>query len=193
MTKQLFFCPIDLEISNFELPAIYQNKKWMWWSSEYLTEQAAKGISSPLRKDLDSSYQPIFDIINQLPLVRYDMVRFSRQMKEISPHCDIYKSQVNEDEFDDYLDTEPAGYRILLKGSTSALKVFANGSWHQPVLPNSPMCYIINTTKCIHSVDDDPDRITLYLRGKMDKEKHQALLSKSLEKYGHLAIWNEVT
>lgn len=193
MTKQLFFCPIDLEILNFELPAIYQKKEWMWWSSEYLTEEIAKSASSPLRKDLDTSYQPIFDIIKQLPLIEFDMVRFSRQMKQISPHCDIYKSQVSEDAFNHYSDTEPSGYRVVLKGSTSALKVFANGSWHRPILPKLPMCYIINTTKCIHSVDDDPDRITLYVRGKIDKEKHLELLSKSLEKYDHLAIWNEVT
>jgi len=193
MTKQLFFCPIDLEIQNFELPTIHQNKEWMWWSSEYLTEEIAKSSSSPLRKDLDPSYQPIFNIINQLPLVEFDMVRFSRQMKQISPHCDIYKSQVSEDAFNHYCDTEPSGYRVVLKGSTSALKVFANGSWHRPILPKFPMCYIINTTKCIHSVDDDPDRITLYVRGKIDKEKHLELLDKSLEKYGDLAIWNETT
>ena len=35
----------------------------------------------------------------------------------------------------------------------------------------------------------DENRISVYLRGTIDRDKHSDLIEKSLEKYGKHAIW----
>ena len=42
---------------------------------------------------------------------------------------------------------------------------------------------------CIHQLLRDENRISVYLRGTIDRDKHRDLIEKSLEKYGKHAIW----
>jgi hypothetical protein len=77
----------------------------------------------------------------------------------------------------------------VLNGSPNALSVFDNKEWHNVTLPSVPCCYILNATAGYHKLADDTNRETIYVRGYVDLDKHQALLKRSFEKYKDYAVY----
>ena len=58
-------------------------------------------------------------------------------------------------------------------------------------MPDDTHTYVINQSSGLHSVVDDPGRITVYTTGFINEDKHDNLLEASLNKYSKYAIWSE--
>ena len=55
-------------------------------------------------------------------------------------------------------------------------------------MPADTDCYVTNHTSGWHSVGEDKDRITIYISGFIDKDKHITLLNKSKQKYSEYIV-----
>jgi hypothetical protein len=95
----------------------------------------------------------------------------------------------DENEFEHIRSNEPCGYRIVINGVLEKLHVKTNDNWVVAKLPYTPICYLINSTTLYHKVDDDPTRETIYVRGWIDREKHNNLIDTSLKKFKEYAIY----
>ena len=58
-------------------------------------------------------------------------------------------------------------------------------------MPEETHAYAIDQSSGLHSVIDDPGRITVYTTGFINKDKHDKLIKKSLDKYRRYAIYKE--
>ena len=82
---------------------------------------------------------------------------------------------------------ETCGYRIVVKGKNDVLQLHQ----HKQITCYKPYdtdCYVINHTGAVHSVTNDIGRITIYISGFIDREKHLKLLKRSMNKYSEYVI-----
>lgn len=189
--SKLYFIPVDTEITVKDFPLPQKKINWHWWTYEQLLDKSS-GIfdNSPWRQDLDTSLSSLKNIVEQLPLTGFSNVRLTIQNQPVDTHLDIYeKHGLDKELYEHFVSNEPCGYRFLLSGSTDALEVFDGRKWRTARLPASPGCYLINTTRALHRVKEDKDRLTLYVRGTVDVDRHKALIEKNLEKYSDYAIF----
>ena len=87
---------------------------------------------------------------------------------------------------------EPAGYRIVISGSTDSIEIFNGVEWVVARAPQTPCCYVLNSTSARHRIKEDIGRKMIYIRGFLNREKHLELLSKSYERYKDYAVNNLV-
>jgi hypothetical protein len=192
--KDLLFTPIDFAVPdiNFGDINITHSKPSYspYWNFEQLLDHPDpyKGRNS-WRTDLDFARFQLKDMVLQLPLTDLYNVRLTIQTSIVKPHVDINQQDTPEDCYTEYVESEPCGYRFVLKGSTTSLKMHNNGKILTAQLPSVPGLYLLNSTAGVHSLDGDIGRITLYVRGRINKEKHFTLIESSLEKYEKYAIW----
>jgi hypothetical protein len=176
---KILYLPIDINLSNMIIPEVdFKNlvdgKYQPYWNTFKIT---------------DKNLKYIFD---QLPFEKITNVYFKEQQSIVKPHVDVYPDMTFEvGEYENILENEPAGYRIVLSGGTNKLFV-KNGDEFKPAfLPTVPGCYLLNSTKGIHMVADDPGRKIIYVRGLIDPEKHRTLIDRSFNLYKDLAIIEE--
>ena len=196
--KNVLFTPLDFDVNLTNIPHRLTNgathvmpSQSPFWKYEQLL--TGNGWESNLRwrDDLGPFQQQLKILVDQLPFVSLQNVRWSIQTKVATPHLDVKPVGVEHAEWSKYVSAEPCGYRFLLHGSCTALKIHTGGKVYTPVLPHAPCGYIINSSKAIHSVDHDPNRMTLYIRGFIDVEKHKRILLRSIKKYSNQVIYDE--
>jgi len=192
--KDLLFTPINFSVPNIDFGDImitHSKPSYSpYWNFEQLLENPNpyRGVNY-WRSDLDPARLRLKEMVLQLPLTDLYNVRLTVQTSFVKPHVDINQRDTPEDCYTEYLESEPCGYRFVLKGSSTSLKMHNNGKILTAQLPSVPGVYLLNSTAGVHSLVGDIGRITLYVRGRIDKEKHQALIESSLEKYENYAIW----
>lgn len=175
--KNLIFLPIEIEIDKTVLNILgptYKSFQGLW--NTQLIESTNPEIKS---------------IIDQLAFRSISLIKYNTQAVDIPPHVDVQPEYVNnQKEYQHIKENEPAGYRIVLSGSTDKLEVFDGKDWKIAYLPSCPFAYIINSTVVKHKVIGETGRRTLYFRGFLDVEKHQSLIQKNLEKYRDYALFH---
>jgi hypothetical protein len=187
--KDLLFCPIDLEVPDFgiyELGVTAQKSPIQArdWNVEYICS------SFVWRDFLDSQRQHLKEwLISNLPFSRIEFARLNEQIFVAGPHVDHAPSRFSKEFAAAQSETEPSGYRLVLKGDPNALKIHYSGKIIDGYVSSVPGIYLINSMECIHQLLRDENRISVYLRGTIDRDKHRDLIEKSLEKYGKHAIW----
>jgi hypothetical protein len=182
--KTLLYLPIDIDVGiiNFnrddslrKMPTHGFQPKW--WDSAILDFQSFEKNN-------------LLPIINQLPYDKITMAMHKFQTTTVEEHFDVYpQMKISAEELQDIKDSEPCGYRIVIKGRNDVLEVWNGKEWLCPILPESPCCYLINTTSLKHRVKDDPGREIIYFRGILNKEKHRDLINRSLNRYKDQAIY----
>jgi hypothetical protein len=185
----ILFMPIDIEISESitqlnvdRSPAdsLRLTKYNPYWNSTLID------VNHPW-------YSTVGPIISQLPFERITTITHKIQDREVGPHVDVYPDMLfQENELDNIIENEPAGYRILIKGSNNKLEIFDGKEWVAPNIPCFPSCYLINSTSMKHRVKDDTNRELIYVRGILNKEKHQQLIKKSYIKYKDYVIHQQL-
>lgn len=139
--------------------------------------------------DNEANEAGLTQVLSQLPFDRITIVTHKVQEQPVGAHVDVYPNMIFEgNEYEHICNTEPAGYRILLKGNLDKLEVFNGRQWVTAQIPSSPGCYILNSTTALHRVNDDPGREIIYVRGFLNVERHKELLNRSYEKYKDCAI-----
>ena len=186
---KLVFCPIDLDISITSLPEIRQHQSHEYnkfWDNEILLDD-----SGQWRSDLHSDMDPVKELVAKLPYTSLNYVRVSRQTGPVIAHKDIWPKQVSPEMYEHFVATEPCGYRIVLQGSTDVLEAHVDGKWCTTYLPTVPCCYVADTTAIHHRVQEDPNRIIIYVRGFVDVESHKKLIKRSLDRYSDYAVYSK--
>jgi hypothetical protein len=175
----ILFLPVDIEIPKIDISkmqsTIIENAKYQqYWNTSRINET----INEELKFVLD-----------QLPINKVTNIYYKEQNGFVSPHYDVYSDmQFEEGEYKDILDNEPAGYRLVLEGSTDTIYVKSGDTFKLAQLPSVPSCYLLNSTAGLHMVKDDPGRKIIYIRGFIDSVRHRILIEKSLNRYKNLAI-----
>lgn len=187
--KNLLFCPIDLEVPDFEIYELGSTsqkspKQASYWNVEYL-------CSNYVWNDfIDYPRQQLKEwLLSNLPFSQIEIARLNEQIYVANPHVDHAPNRFSNEFVTNQLKTEPSGYRLVLKGNPNALKIHYSGKIIDGYVPSVPGIYLINSMECIHQLLRDENRISVYLRGTIDQDKHNDLIERSLEKYNKHAIW----
>lgn len=193
--NNLLFLPIDVDLPYLEFPRLSQIKTDVMGASFWDYEQLLDpNIDSkfPWRTDLDAIRQKYKDLIHRLPFESLENVRLSIQSKSVKPHIDISDETKNSslDNYNHYLQNEPCGYRIVISGERSSLKLLVSSKVITASIPSIPCIYIINSTSCRHFIEKDIGRQTIYIRGRVNTVAHNNLIKKSLEKFKNYAIFS---
>jgi hypothetical protein len=192
--NNLLFLPLDIEVPNLIFPELSHIKSNIdgasFWDYEQLLDSTCND-PFPWRKDLDSVRENYKNFISDLPFVSLENVRLSIQSRIVKPHIDVSEKTKNRslENFYNYQKNEPCGYRIVISGNRSALKLQVKKKYVTAKLPSVPCVYVINSTACRHFVDSDLGRKSVYIRGKIDSHKHVELIEKSLQKYKNYAVY----
>ena len=183
----ILFLPIDIEIPKIDTSKIQSTINVINDLTYIKTaEYQEYWDTSRITQTIDDTLQSILD---QLPINKVTNVYYKEQRQAVSPHYDVYSNmKFEEGEYANILDNEPAGYRLVLEGSTDVLYVKSQGTFKLAQMPVVPGCYLLNSTAGQHMVKDDPGRKIIYIRGFIDSAKHQMLIEKSLKRYKNLAI-----
>ena len=203
------FMPIDMNIvldkqeviDNFEKTTDY----W-YWSFEKLTHsKGGKYGKNDFTDKAKEKYPKLVEYISHLPYTHLSNVKINFQTAAVKAHIDFQpenqhlarmadkKFDPNEgiDLYKDSLNYEPCGYRIVIKGAPDVVKIHRGEEIVTTHLPDDTHTYVINQSSGLHSVVDDPGRITVYTTGFINEDKHNNLLEESLNKYSKYAIWSE--
>jgi len=178
---KLLFLPIDIDLSDFNFQRSGEAEKNSlfnpWWNSSFISEDSIK----------ENNFERI---LNQLPFKKITRMFYKTQRIPVESHVDVMpQMKFDENEFEHIRSNEPCGYRIVINGVLEKLHVKTNDNWVVAKLPYTPICYLINSTTLYHKVDDDPTRETIYVRGWIDREKHNNLIDTSLKKFKEYAIY----
>ena len=182
--KNLLYLPIDINIETLAFTRDESLQKMPthtfqpgWWDSVILNHE------SVIKNNLKA-------VIDQLPFKKITMAMHKFQTAPVAEHFDVYpQMKISQEELYEIQNNEPCGYRLVIKVRNDVLEIWNGKEWLNPVLPESPCCYLINTTALKHRVKDDPGREIIYFRGILDKDKHLALIKKSLSKYKKQAVY----
>ena len=176
---KILFLPIDIEIPSLDI-------------SKITSSVVKEGKYQPFWKTIDITDLNLTElklVLDQLPFKRITNIYFKEQTKFASPHYDVYPDMhFEENEYENILSNEPAGYRLVLIGERDKLYVKSQGIFKPAVVPNIPGCYLLNSTESLHMVHFDEGRKIIYIRGFVDSVRHQLLIKKSLSRYKDLAI-----
>ena len=176
----LLFLPVDIDLTDLDFTigdrSIELKEYNPYWSSTPIS-------------DIVKLSQGFDKILSQLPFTKITTLTHKIQQRKVEGHVDVYPSMTFEEgEYEHIKDNEPCGYRFVLQGSLTALKVFNGREYVIAKLPKTPCCYLLNSTQGKHSVDEDIGREIIYVRGFIDKEKHNELINRSMIKYQEYVI-----
>ena len=177
--RNLLFVPLDTEIisTNFELGEKVPQNQYYWDTSRVVNH--------------GGNYSQYRWLLDQFSLSKITVFTHKYQTKPVESHLDVYGNRIIAEENQQLIENEPAGFHVVLKGNVDSLEIFDGVEWVIPILPKVPCAYLLNLTSCWHRVKEDHMRETLYIRGIIDKEKHEALIKKNLEKYANLAVYQK--
>jgi hypothetical protein len=183
----LLFLPIDIEIPKIDISKIQSTINVINGLTYIKTAQHQEyWDTSRITEAVDDTLKSVLD---QLPINKVTNVYYKEQRQAVSPHYDVYANmKFEEGEYANIVDNEPAGYRLVLEGSTDVLYVKSGGTFKLAQMPSVPGCYLLNSTAGFYKVEDDPGRKIIYIRGFIDKSRHQTLIEKSLKRYKNLSI-----
>lgn len=171
----ILFMPIDIDLAGLKFSNQSDGHRITAFNPYWTTTRVQESVADETG---------LTQVLEQLPFDRITIVTHKVQERTVGAHIDVYPNMTFENkEYENICDNEPAGYRILLKGNLDKLEVFNGKSWITAPVPSSPGCYILNSTRAVHRVQDDPGREIIYVRGFLNLEKHRELLSRSYNKF----------
>ncbi len=189
--KNLLWCPIDLP----KVPNLFNEgvgEKWGFWNKTNLTEkqETPYDISQWTKHTLET-YPEFVKWFECLPYKSIRNIKFNVQMEAVKPHIDFTQPKLNPELFENNVNNEPCGYRILISGKhNNALYVMNNSNKIYCNMPNDTDVYVLGHTSTLHGVNDEIGRETIFVHIEIDKDKHNEILMRSVEKYKTYAIWN---
>jgi|LauGreDrversion4_2_1035121.scaffolds.fasta_scaffold402920_2 hypothetical protein len=180
--EKLIFLPIDIDadILNFS-----ETQEWSSFDAHFF--QPVYWSSSTINED-----NPVLsNILKKLPFSRIQRILNKFQVSPVDSHIDVLpQMDLSTQDYKSIKDNEPCGYRILLKGRPDVLQFWTGETWETAKIPSVPCVYVNNSTTAFHRILDDPGRQVLYIRAYVDPIEHKQLIERSLEKYGHHAIYS---
>ena len=108
-------------------------------------------------------------------------------------HVDFGDPTKNPELYKHTQEHEPCGFRMVIQGTKSGdVAVTNNDEVIVPRMAEDTDWYAISHTGTLHgtpsNIEDIEDRYVLFVQGWVDKEKHNELISKSIDKYKDLIV-----
>ena len=193
--KKLLYLPIDLPIM-IDRDEIYDNFNphgdYHVWKFMRLTEPInGKYGRNYFKENSRINFPTLCNYIDLLPFEALSNVKINFQTQEAEPHIDFTEPEKGKDLWENSLNNEPCGYRIVIIGSPDVMNIHRGEEIITTHLPEDTHTYVIDQGSARHSVVDDPGRITVFATGFINEKKHNDLLTASLNKYSQYAIWSE--
>lgn len=204
MSKDLFWIPADLPVFDHKDDLVklyvqdYQNQKVARaFGSQMFTRRVENYAVSEFKSGYSESHKHLYDYINKyLPYDNLVNIKIHNNIKQGSAHLDFVFPEKNKELYLNNTSNEPCGYRMVIAGSRQG-HLFVDrpkddGSVERlyPTLPDSTDWYILNSTSAYHGLEGvNPDRYILFCHAWINKDKHDEILKRSLEKYSSYAIW----
>jgi len=190
---KLLYTPIDFNLK-LDSTEILENFNpgvdWNFWKFEKLTEDSnGKYGANEFKESSIERYPNLCKYINNLPFANISNVKINLQTQKAIPHIDFVSPEQGQDLFQNNIDNEPCGYRIIVKGKKDAVKIHTEAGVNTCKMPNDTDLYVIDSSSIKHSVEEDAGRVTVYITGFIDKDKHNQLIENSLTKYKDYAIY----
>lgn len=194
MYSNLAFLPIKIELSNnFNIKEDFPNKFHFWNYKQLLDENNKTAYEKKTwRTDLNSEYDFVKQLVNQLPYDNLSSVRITKQIYPVLQHLDIMTKDCPSDVYENFVKNEPCGYRFVLVNKNTFLQFFIKDKWVNARLPEGTYCYLMNTTKLLHRVlsfENISERITIYVRGDVNVEKHLRNIENNLKIFKEFALY----
>lgn len=188
--QSILWMPIDLPKFPIQDFSVAAENFWQFWNYKKLTAETENPYSySVLSDQIKLSYPLLDNWIKLFPYINIINIKFNIQKNIVNPHRDFTNPLLNLDLFKNNRLYEPCGYRVLIKGCrNNKLYVIKDNKKIFVNLPNETDVYVLGQTNCIHGVEEDVDRTTLYFHFLIDESKHKELLQKSWAKYKNYAI-----
>jgi len=181
---ELLFVPLCILIPNniasmvFETDIGQESYRQDWWDARHISKK--------------NNYVEHSWLFDQLPFIEIENFFYKIQHdKSVRSHLDQDLRNTSKEKLDIIKSNEPAGYHIIINGKNDSLEIFNGNRWVTPILPNTPVAYLLNLTSCYHRVKEDKLRTSLFITGTLDSEKHRSLINRSLKKYGDLAVYKQ--
>lgn len=189
---------------------------YVWWNMELLL--GARQFDVPLGStpyDWSTSARERYHgliqwIEDYFPFKNLYYVHLAHATKTVMPHVDEnyvespfpHHMTITRELKSHLMDNEPVGYRFLIRGDRESLYLCKKydpnyktvhdqtKTWCQ--IPEDTDSFLIRNSRVPHGVDNsnqgDRHRLTGFLLGEVDPEKHQALIEKSISRYGDCVI-----
>ena len=192
--NDLAFLPISIDFpKNFNIINDFPTKFHFWNYKQLLDdENKSKYESKSWKKDLNNEYNFIKKLVQQLPFKELSSVRITKQNNSVLQHIDIPVEECPSTIYENFVKNEPCGYRFVLSNNNTFLQFYIKEKWVSANLPNTPCCYLMNTTKLLHRVisfGNISERITVYVRGIVDEEKHIKYVEDNLKNFKESALY----
>ena len=206
--SKIRFTPLDLpkfEGKESVLNAFTGDISFEFWEEEELT---LRDRAIPFEKEnaftneSTKKYPKLLEYIkNYWPFEYYVYVKLFRANVDVKPHVDgnyvDYKGHnkdfntITQKYLNHQLITEPCGYRLLINGNRKNLYMCNESDKEYCTIPEDTDCFALKTNDSRHGVDyidNDNERLLLFAVGKLNVEKHNELIEKSVEKYDKLVL-----
>jgi hypothetical protein len=198
--KKLLWCPVDVppvpnkEKLIKELTSNSESGSFYFWKYFKITDERPAG-SGPydvckIKEDFKQKFPELVEWIELFPYKSIRNIKVNLQEKEVIPHCDFHKPDLEPALWENNTNNDPCGYRIILSGYIkNKLYLWENKEKIYCNMPEGTDTYVLNHASGEHGVEDDENRYTLFMHLEIDPEKHNLLMERSLTKYGEHAIY----
>ena len=188
--NDIVWCPIDLPKFpdlNVDIDPI---STWSVWQFFRITEKRNSPYEvSQITKEAQEKMPEIVNWIKLFPYKNIRNIKINYQTAEVLPHVDFGRPSADIELYENNLENEPCGYRVLIKGNrTNSLYIEQDNKKIYTTLPEDTDVYVLGHTNTIHGVDNESGRNTMFMHFEIDKEQHEKLLINSYEKYKKYAI-----
>jgi len=154
----------------------------------FLNKKSNYEISTP-KDGLTSSQLAVIEYCKKyLPFTDYVNIKIHHiQTTGMAMHIDFGDPTSNPELYKHTQEHEPCGYRMILQGQDGHVAITNNDEVIVPRMPEDTDWYVLNYTGALHGtpshIDNIKDRYILFIQGWIDKEKHNELTTRSIEKY----------
>lgn len=192
MIDSIIWCPIDLPKFPISNLTINTSSEWADWKFSKLTEEKNSPYDiSALRPEIIKNFPELVKWFELFPYKTIRNIKYNIQNNNVRPHTDFTNPSKDIELFNNNLQNEPCGYRVLLSGKRSnSLYVMNKEKKIYTVMPDDTDVYVLGHTCTVHGVDKEDGRKTIFLHFEIDQDKHFSLLKKSVEKYNKFAVFD---
>jgi hypothetical protein len=163
-----------------------------YWKFRRLTERQDSPYSvSAWKKEIRENSAGLIKWFGHLPFTNLRNIKLNRQERPVGGHIDFTNPGLDGNLWENNHCNEPCGYRVLVRGRRDGCLWVdgSDGTRYACNMPGSTDVYVLDHTAGYHGVDDDADRWTIFCHAEIEPNLHAAIIKRSLEKYGDLAIW----
>ena len=212
------YIPLDLPLFEYKdkvLNNFAPDTDFYFWSEEYITVRDRSIPFHDAMPILDVHHDLVTYVKEHFPFKDIVLMKLVRTNRDVKPHVDDnyvdYDGPSNDyntisQEFRDHqLYTEPCGYRMIIAGDRKSLYLTDGGptvtegvltygvpTQHIPTeVPTTTDCFALQSYGSMHGVkktENDDNRLLLFVVGWIDKDKHDTIINRSMEKYSEYMV-----